>query len=135
MRDKVAVLYIYITNSFTQYNVKIAVRTHHRTCTYIYKKYESRSSKATVLTQLLHVLAHLDVDCEVFGNTSIDTQRFVLRDIAFRVASVDALLVAVIDKSVEHVGNHIELVLCSCDLLLRRDLWSTTETEEGHLCL
>lgn len=39
---------------------------------------------------------------------------------------------AVVDESVEHVGDEVELSLCCLDLLLCGLLWSTTEAEEGH---
>jgi hypothetical protein len=37
-----------------------------------------------------------------------------------------------VDILVEHVGNHLDLGLCCCDLLCGRRLGTTAAEEEGH---
>lgn len=39
------------------------------------------------------------------------------------------------DVLIEHVGDHLDLGLCCCDLLLRAGLRAcAAEAEEGHVC-
>lgn len=62
-------------------------------------------------------LSDLGVDVKVLGDTSVETQTLVGVEITGRVVGLDALLMARLNKSVEHVGDHIELGLCGEQLL------------------
>lgn len=85
----------------------------------------------------LHLFGNLDVDFEELGHAAVEADRLALVEIAFAVVLWNAFLGACVDKSVEmsvsytvssrgfrlasllveHVGNHLNLGLCSCDLL------------------
>lgn len=78
------------------------------------------------LAQLLHVLTNLNVGLEILGDTSVQTKRFLLVDVALSVSLVDTLVVALFHKRVEHASNHVQLGLGRLDLLLRGNLGGTT---------
>lgn len=95
----------------------------------------SSSHELTRLAQSLHVFANLDVGLEVFGNTSVQTERFLLIELALRVVLSDALGVTLLNEGVEHAGHHVQLGFSSLDLLLGRHLGGTADSEHYVSCL
>lgn len=84
------------------------------------------SHELTGLAQLLHVLANLNIGLKVLGNTSVQTESFLLVDVALGVSLVDTLVVALLNKRVEHTSDHVQLGLGRLNLLLRGNLRGTT---------
>lgn len=77
----------------------------------------------TGLTNFLHGFAHQNVSGKVLGDTTVNTERLVGGQVGVGVVLVETLAVTRVQELVEHGGDHIQLSLSSCNLLLRRELW------------
>lgn len=106
-------------------------------------KHAAAAAAATTLSLnclALHLLGYLDVDFEEFRYAAIEADGLALVQIAFAVGVGNAFLSACVDESaamsvsipvciplchlqacilVEHVGDHLDLGLCCCDLFRR----------------
>lgn len=77
------------------------------------------------------LLTHLDVDIKELGNAAVQAHALTLVEVTFPVVGGNALLLARVGDAVEHVGNHLELLLGSSNLLRRRGL-AGAHSKERH---
>jgi hypothetical protein len=106
----------------------------------------------------LHLLRDLDVDFEELAHAAVEAHGLALVEVGFTVLRGNALLGAGVDEPgrggmlvliprtscahtygcshqdvlVEHVGDHLDLGFCCCDLLCGRRLGTTAAEEERH---